>query len=224
MDVFLFAHGTDRGANSVFSPKMTQWLKSNNIHRCVVYMANEIDTKPLLNELIEHSNLNGDAIEVRQLQLINTSNATSPRDLNRLPWAVLNEMVKQIDLSNETVVFCGRGNALFDHLLWLASQCFQNVSLRNIETTDFALDLCLKDIGGDISPQAISGLLDLHIKDIMDQRDDGENIGYSDAERLGNIPGAGLVKGINKSLGPFLEHKMVGKTEEIGRASCRERV
>ena len=71
----------------------------------------------------------------------------------------------------------------------------------------------MEELGGDVSPQTIAGMLSCHLEDMLDGREDGENIGFSDAARLGNVSGAGQVKGINKALTPYISRAMVGRTE-----------
>lgn len=213
MDIFLLGHSMKGSSTTILSEPMKKWLLEHHVERCLIFTTTNVDSAPLVHEIKSVSTSESLQVETHPLHMIDTTNANSPEDLNRLPWMNLNEIIKQIDLVNETVVFCGRSSSMFDHLLWLGAQCFRNVSVLNIDTTEPALDLCLDNIGGEISPQAISGLLTLHIDDIKSGRTDTENIGFSDAERLGNIPGAGLVKGVNNALGPYVSRNMVGKTD-----------
>lgn len=200
-------------STTILSEPMKKWLLDHHVEHCVIFTTTNIDPTPLVLEIKSASANESLQVDTHPLHMIDTTNANSPEDLNRLPWMNLHEIIKRIDMVNETVVFCGRGTSVFDHLLWLSAQCFGNVSVLNVDTTEPALDLCLDTIGGEISPQAISGLLTLHIEDFKNARTDTENIGYSDAERLGNIPGAGLVKGVKNALGPFISRNMVGKTD-----------
>lgn len=213
MDIFLFGHGAMGGATTILSKPMRDWLAHTEVERCIIFTTDSRDVQPLINEIKAQDQNNEMHIDTYPLQALNTSEATSPRDVQAQPWNVLRELVKQIDDSHETTLLCGRNNALYDHLLWLVAQCLPKTALLNIDSAEPPLDLCLEELGGDVSPQTIAGMLSCHLEDMLDGREGGENIGFSDAARLGNVSGAGQVKGINKALTPYISRAMVGRTE-----------
>ncbi len=213
MDIFLFGHGPRKGETQVLSEPMQRWLAGQDIERCVVFTTTD-DAYPMLLQEIGNTNQAAPLhIETYPLQLISTSTATKPSDVQKQPWEVFRELIKQIDGTHESVLLCGRSNALYDHLLWLAAQCLPNTTLLNMDTAKPPLHLFHEDIGGEVSPRTIAAMLTCHLEDILDGRTDTENVGFSDAARLGNKFDAGQVSGIHAALSPHVSRNMVQRTE-----------
>ena len=213
MDIFLFGHGALPGETSVLSEPMQHWLANQEIERCVVFTTTEKAYPKLLEEIENTNKAASMHIETHQLQLISTSTATKPTDVQKQPWEVFRELIKQIDDSHESTLLCGRSNALYDHLMWLVAQCLPNTTLLNIDTAEPPLKLFHENIGGEVSPRSIAAMLSCHLEDILDGRVDTENIGFSDAARLGNMVDAGQVSGIQAALLPYVTRNMVQRTE-----------
>ena len=213
MDIFLFGHGAMGGAPTILSKPMQEWLAHTEVERCIIFTTTSHDMQPLIDEIKALDQTNEMHIDTYPLQPLNTSEANSPRDVQAQPWNVLRELVKQIDDAHETTLLCGRNNALYDHLLWLVAQCLPKTTLLNIDSAEPPLDLCLEELGGDVSPQTIAGMLTCHLEDMLNGRKDSGNIGFSDAARLANISGAGQISGINNALTPYISRSMVGRTE-----------
>ena len=213
MDIFLFGHGAMGGAPTILSKPMQEWLAHTEVERCIIFTTTSHDMQPLIDEIKALDQTDEMHIDTYPLQPLNTSEANSPRDVQAQPWNVLRELVKQIDDAHETTLLCGRNNALYDHLLWLVAQCLPKTTLLNIDSAEPPLDLCLEELGGDVSPQTIAGMLSCHLEDMLNGRKDSGNIGFSDAARLANISGAGQISGINNALTPYISRSMVGRTE-----------
>ena len=213
MDIFLFGHGPREGETTVLSEPMQHWLANTEVVRCVIFTVNEIDLTLLINEIKSSSKSAELHIESCPIKPISTATATSPSDLFGQPWEALNIMVKQVDTSHQSTFFGGRGSALYDHLLWLTAQCFQEATHMNIDSAQPSLALADENVGGEKSNQAMAGLLHFHLEDLLKGRDDDENTGFSDAARLVNYSGAGLLAGIHKALEPCLKKNMIGRTE-----------
>ena len=73
-----------------------------------------------------------------------------------------------------------------------------------MDTAEPPLKLFHENIGGEVSPRSIAAMLSCHLEDILDGREDTENIGFSDAARLGNVVDAGQVSGIQAALSPHV--------------------
>ena len=213
MDLFLFSHGPRAGESAVLSEPMRHWLAHQTIERCVLFTT-IADAHPLLLEELQSMDTSNEfQIETHPLQPITTSNASKPTDVQRQPWEVFQEIAKHIDDTHESVLLCGRSNALYDHLLWLVAQCLPNSTLLNMDSAEPPLELFHDHIGGKVSPKTIASMLSLHLSDLMTGRLDTENVGYSDAARLGNMVGAGQVSGIQAALAPYVSSGMVQRTE-----------
>ena len=107
MDIFLIGHGLKGPSATILSNPMKKWLVEHQVERCVIFTIPIIDSAPLVHEIKSVSTSQSLHVETHPLHMIETTNANSPEDLNRLPWVNLNEIIKQIDLVNETVVFVG---------------------------------------------------------------------------------------------------------------------
>ena len=207
MDIFLFGHGPRKGETTVLSESMQRWLADSEVVRCVIFTVDERNYAPLVDEIKSSSKSADLHVEFCPIKPISTATATSPSDLFGLPWEALNIMIKQVDSSSESTFFGGRGSALYDHLLWLTAQCFQKATHMNIDSAQPSLALPDENVGGEKSNQAMAGLLQFHLDDLLKGRDDHENTGFSDAARLVNYSGAGLLAGIHKALEPCLKEK-----------------
>ena len=213
MDIFLFGHGPRKGDAQVLSEPMQRWLANTEVVRCIIFTVNETDLSLLVNEIKSSSKSAELHIEFCPIQPISTETATSPSDLFGQPWEALNIMVKQVAASHQSTFFGGRGSALYDHLLWLTAQCFEKATHMNIDSAQPSLAFADENVGGEKSNQAMAGLLHFHLEDLIRGRDDDENTGFSDAARLVNYSGAGLLAGIHKALEPCLKKNMIGRTE-----------
>lgn len=213
MDVFMFAHRPIEGENGVLKEPMRRWLADQRIDRCTLFTTDTKDCSTLFDEINNISEQDGTHIEFAALPLISTKDASSPSDVQKQPWEVFSEITKHIDDVHESVLLCGRSNALYDHLFWLAAQCLPNATLLNIDTALPPLEMHHEPIGGEVSPHTVSALLEFHLDDIQSGRPDKENIGYSDAERLGNKVGAGQIKGIHAALQPYTSEGLVERVE-----------
>tara|TARA_Y100000991_G_C21971551_1_gene349759 strand:+ start:1751 stop:3466 length:1716 start_codon:yes stop_codon:yes gene_type:complete len=213
MDIFLFGHGAMEGAPTILSEPISRWISDTDVERCIIFTTDTRDVQPLVSEIKALVGTKGMHIDTYPLQPLNTSEANSPGDVQAQPWQVLRELVKQIDDAHDTTLLCGRNNALYDHLLWLVAQCLPKTTLLNIDSAEPPLDPSLEELGGDVSPQTIAGMLSCHLEDLHNGRKDSGNIGFSDAARLSNISGAGQISGINNALTPYITRSMVGRTE-----------
>ena len=213
MDIFLFGHGARQGETTVLSEPMRSWLTNQEIERCVVFTTTDKSYPRLLQEIEDANKEASLHIETNPLRLISTSTATKPTDVQKQPWEVFRELIKQVDDTHESVLLCGRSNALYDHLLWLVAQCLPNTTLLNMDTAEPPLNLSHENIGGEVSPRTIAAMLSCHLEDLLDGRTDTENIGFSDAARLGNMVDAGQVSGIQAALSPHVSRNMVRRTE-----------
>jgi hypothetical protein len=213
MDLFLFGHGPRNGESDVLSEPMRAWLQNQNIERCVVFTTTDKAYTALLDEIASVAGSESLHVESHPLQLISTKTATKPSDVQKQPWEVLTEIAKHVDDGHESVLLCGRSNALYDHLFWLVSQCLPNTTLLNMDTACPALPLHHESIGGDVSPNTIAAMLICHLEDLMKGRLDVENNGFADAARLGNMFDAGQVSGIQSALAPYVSRNMVQRTE-----------
>ena len=108
---------------------MQHWLANQEIERCVVFTTTEKAYPNLLEEIEDTKKASSMHIETHQLQLISTSTATKPTDVQKQPWEVFRELIKQIDDTHESILLCGRSNALYDHLLWLVALMLANLPL-----------------------------------------------------------------------------------------------
>ena len=212
MDIFLFGHPVLEGGTTVLTEPMKNWLGNQDIERCIVFTTGGAYPE-LLHEIEEANKTAAFHIETHPLQLISTRTATKPTDVQKQPWEVFRELIKQIDDTHESVLLCGRSNALYDHLLWLVAQCLPNTTLLNMDTAKPPLNLFHENIGGEVAPRSIAAILSCHLEDILDGRADIENIGVTDAARLGNMVDAGQVSGIHAALSPFVTRKMIQRTE-----------
>ena len=213
MDIFLFGHVLLRGRTTVLSEPMQHWLANTEVVRCIIFTVDERDLTPLVNEIKSYCTSGEIHFEFCPIKPISTATATSPSDLFGQPWEALNIMIKQVDTSHQSTFFGGRGSALYDHLLWLTAQCFEKATHMNIDSAQPSLALEHDNVGGAKSNQAMAGLLHFHLEDLIKGREDPENTGFSDAARLVNYSGAGLLAGIHKALEPCLKKSMIGRTE-----------
>ncbi len=212
MHLFLLAHEPVRGNAFVLSQNMKNWVATQSIGRCVVFRTGPVNENALVTELQTALPETQAHIDVVELPSINTKDAKGPHDLYAQPWRVLTTIIRQMELGEKGVVLTGRSNALVDHLLWLAAQCFSDVDVMDIDALEIALDPTLNEISGEKTPNTVAGLLEFHIQDLISQRSD-EAVGYSDAARLSTVPGAGLNQGISAALQTLITNGFVGRTE-----------
>jgi hypothetical protein len=207
MFIYLTAHSPQNGEAYAMSRECRDWIKSSNTEKVIIFVPDGKD----YTQFIEETKLClDDACQLETVMLRPlTSNFESPSEIQDLPWQNLNTITSHMNATAPKTMFIGRGPAIHDHIMWLASKCrngvktihFDDVNVTETEAIPPSIDENKKGFA------TIAGLLQNHVEDILRKRT--ENVGWSHAHRLGGQPGGAIESGVRKALSPSIDLEMV---------------
>ena len=209
MDIFLMGHGLLDRDEKVLSGECRDWLKVNSVKRIVLMTAGHKQFQELRSEFDE---LIPDAELVTfELPRIGLEDQKTPSELNGLPWQLLTQICRQIRPNHNTTILLGRGAAVYDHILWLISQCYSTVEALHIDSCEPILSTHNIREHSPIEETILPAMLTSFLNDIKNKRVDLENYGYADKERIMEFANSTVLKGVAPSLKEMVDQGGVEK-------------
>lgn len=209
MDVIMMTHPLMDGYEHVLSNDCRKWITDHSVER-IVLMNVKNRTNPVLNselnELVPDSEL-----EILELPMIGLQDQKTPSELNGLPWQILTQICRQIRPNRDTTIFLGRGAAIYDHVLWLTSQCYPGVKALHIDSCQPVLNTRNIRNHAPIEQTILPAMLTSFLDDIKNKRIDVENHGYTDKERFMQLMNTTVLKGVAPALKEMVDEGGVEK-------------
>lgn len=209
MDVIMMTHPRMDGHEHVLSNDCREWITNHSIER-IVLMNVKNNTNPVLNselkELVPDSEL-----EILELPRIGLQDQKTPSELNGLPWQILTQICRQIRPNRDTTILLGRGAAIYDHVLWLTSQCYTEVKALHIDSCQPVLNTRNIRSHAPIEQKILPAMLTSYLDDIKNKRIDVENYGYADKERVMQLMNDTVLKGVAPALKQMVDEGGVEK-------------
>jgi len=207
MLAFLTAHSPLANMKQAMNNSCREWLQKSHMQKVVIFLADSDDYSGFVKE-VEACVGEGCQIETVVLKPL-TTDFESPKDIQQLAWLNLNTITSQMDDTSPKTVFLGRGSALHDHLMWLASRCRDGVNVLHFDNANAKLEAQTHSSIEDNQKGFITlaAVLENHVEDILNMR--AGHVGWSHAHRLGGRPGGAIESGVRKALGPAINAALV---------------
>ncbi len=209
MDVFVMNHKPIPGQNHTLPEHCQEWLSTNSIRRVILLTIEGMESNFLKSEI---GNLvPGVDIESLKLPQIGLGKQQTPSELSNLPWLMLTKICRLINPEAKTTMLLGRGAAIYDHILWLASQCYSHVDILHIDSCEPVLSIHNLRKHAPIESEILPAMIASFLEDIVNDRFDAENIGYIDSERFMDLAMATGLKGIAPALKQMVDQGGIEK-------------
>ena len=124
---------------------------------------------------------------------------------------MLTSICRSINPNAETTMLLGRGAAIYDHIMWLAGQCYPHVNTLHIDSCEPVLNIHNLREHSPIESKILPAMITSFVEDIVNERVDQENIGYIDSERFMEFAKATGLKGIGPALKQMIDKGGVEK-------------
>ena len=181
----------------------------NSVKRIVLLTAEHKQYQELRSEFDE---LIPDAELVTfELPRIGLEDQKTPSELTGLPWQILTQICRQIRPNRDTTILLGRGAAIYDHVLWLTSQCYPEVRALHIDSCQPVLNTRNIRSHAPIEQKILPAMLTSFLDDIKNKRIDVENYGYTDKERFMQLMNDTVLKGVAPALKQMVDEGGVEK-------------
>ena len=141
MDIFLMNHykKSQYGDEFILAPHFHAWLEQNSVERVVILNIEGAAQGGLEAEIKDV--IPSVTVEYEDLPRIGLSDQRTPSELSELPWIILKRICKRVNPNTNSTMFLGRGAAIYDHLRWLAAQCFVDTKTHHINSCEPVLDV-----------------------------------------------------------------------------------
>ena len=209
MDVFLINHRPIAGQEAILPESCQKWLLENSIKRVTLLTIQGMEDCPLESEIRDL--VTDVELETLELPRIGLGNKLTPSELSNLPWMMLTSICRSINPNAETTMLLGRGAAIYDHIMWLASQCYPHVNTLHIDSCEPVLNIHNLREHSPIESEILPAMITSFVEDIVNERVDQENIGYIDSERFMEFAKATGLKGIGPALKQMVDKGGVEK-------------
>ena len=213
MDVFLMNHRKkDEDDEFILASDVHAWFEKNTVERVVIL---KIEGTPQGNLEAEIKGIVPSAtIEYADLPRIGLSDQRTPSELSELPWIILKRICKRVNPNTNSTMFLGRGAAIYDHLLWLAAQCFVDTKTHHINSCEPVLDVTNIREHAPVEETILPALLTSFLDDIKNKRPDTQNHGWTDAERFMDLINTTSLKGISPALLEMISSGGIDKSKD----------
>ena len=200
MDIFLMNHykKSQYGDAFILAPNFHAWLEQNGVERVVILNIEGAAQGGLEAEI--KGVIPSVTVEYEDLPRIGLSDQRTPSELSELPWIILKMICKRVNPNTNSRMFLGRGAAIYDHLLWLAAQCFVETKAHHINSCEPVLDVKNIRKHAPVEETILPALLTSFLDDIKNKRPDTHNHGWTDAERFMDLINTTSLKGISPAL------------------------
>ena len=209
MDVFVMNHKPMKGKDSTLPKHCQEWFSTNSVRRVVLLTIEGMESNFLESEV--NDLVPGVDIETLKLPKIGLGEQQTPSELSNLPWLMLTKICRLINPEAKTTMLLGRGAAIYDHILWLASQCYSHVEILHIDSCEPVLSIHNLRKHAPIESEILPAMIASFLEDIVNDRFDAENIGYIDSERFMDFAKATGLKGIAPALKQMVDEGGIEK-------------